>query len=216
MRFVDDKSKNVNWWNRNYGYIGTVLFILFNVIIFVSNYHFEIQEVRVWSEFDLTNIFIAVTNVFEHGSVDHIMHNSLMIIVGGLYVERKTGSLKFLLLILAFSFMGALATSVCAGSLAWRGSSVVWFALWGYILIDYLFSFQKNKRNKTNIILGAVILVIEYLRSGFYDKIGGGIGWTVEPYQLIYNAGHYSGFIVGMIFALTVCLSQIGGYKKEQ
>ena len=151
MKFFDDKSKiNRSWWNKNYFFAGTLLFILVNVILFVSNYRCSLEEVRVWSNFDLTNLFIAFTNIFRHGSWEHILHNVLMIAIGGLYVERKTGTFKYLLLMLGFSFVGGAMTSACANSLAWGGSSVVWFALYGYILIDYLFSFGRTKRNKSS------------------------------------------------------------------
>ena len=216
MKFFDDKSKGkTNWWGKNYFYIGTILFIVLNVILFVTNVRCALQTERVWSEFNLSNLIIAFTNIFRHSSWEHLLHNALMIAVGGLYVERKTGTFNFLWLMLGFSFVGGAMVCAGANSFNWAGSSVVWFALFGYILVDYLFSFQKSKRNKTNIILGAVVLVIEYIRAGFYDKIGGGIGWGIVPYQLIYNAGHYIGFIVGAIFALVVCISQITKSKKE-
>ena len=217
MKFFDDKSKiNNSWYNRNYFFTGTLLFVLINIILFaIGVRHSLVQSNSTWSQFDLTNLFISFTNIFKHYSWDHILHNSLMIFIGGFYVERKIGTFKFLSLLFVFSFVGGSMTSACANSFAWGGSSVVWFALYGYILIDYLFSFVKTKRNKINVALGAIILVIEYIRAGFYDKVGGGIGWGIAPYQLIYNTGHYVGFIVGVIFALTVCFAQVGSAKKE-
>lgn len=216
MKFFDDKSKEeLHWYKRNYFYIGTLLFILLNIILFACSFVPSRTINRVWSEFDLTNLFVSFLNIFGHKSWEHVLHNSLMLAVGGLYVERKTGTFSFLLLILGFSFIGGGMLSACANSFAWRGSSVVWFALWGYILVDYIFSFQKHKRNKTNIILGVIILFIEYIRSGFYDKVGGGIGWSLIPHQLVYNAGHYVGLIVGIIFALIVCLSQFKHSKNN-
>ena len=68
---------------------------------------------------------------------------------------------------------------------------------------------MKVKRNKINIILGAVVLFIEYFASCFFDTIGGGKGFTIIPYQLVCNIGHMIGFIVGVIFALVVCLAQL-------
>ena len=34
MKFFDDKNKNVNKWNRNYFYIGTIIIILINILLF--------------------------------------------------------------------------------------------------------------------------------------------------------------------------------------
>ena len=34
MKFFDDKSKNVKWWNRNYFYAGTIVVVLVNILLF--------------------------------------------------------------------------------------------------------------------------------------------------------------------------------------
>ena len=216
MSFFDDKSKKVTKWNRNYCFLGTILYLAVFWILFALDVNITLKEAKNWSAFNLTNLWISFARVFLHLSFSHILHNSIMIAVGGMFVERKIGTFKCLLLLLAFSFVGGAMTVAGAWSFSWRGSSIVWFALYGYILVDYLFSFQKDRRNKTNIILGAIVLVVEYIRSGFFDNVDGSIGWGIVPYQLIYNVGHYVGFIVGVIFALTVCLTRLEVSKKEQ
>ena len=35
MKFFDDKRKNINWHNRNYFYIGTIIVIVLNILLFV-------------------------------------------------------------------------------------------------------------------------------------------------------------------------------------
>lgn len=34
MKFFDDKSKNLKWYNRNYFYIGTIIVIVLNILLF--------------------------------------------------------------------------------------------------------------------------------------------------------------------------------------
>jgi len=89
------------------------------------------------------------------------------------------------------------------------GNSLIWFALWGFVLVDFFWSLSKKERNKTNIIFGIITLVLEYIRSGFYDKTGGGIGWGFIPHQLIYNSGHYTGFLFGIFLCLVIRITMI-------
>ena len=58
-------------------------------------------------------------------------------------------------------------------------------------------------------IFVVINLFIEYFASCFFDTIGGGKGFNIIPYQLVCNFGHMIGFIVGVVFALVVCLSQL-------
>ena len=34
MKFIDDKSNNLSWWNRNYFYVGTFIFVVINILIY--------------------------------------------------------------------------------------------------------------------------------------------------------------------------------------
>ena len=34
MKFIDDKSKNLKWYNRNYLYLGTLLIVVINIFVF--------------------------------------------------------------------------------------------------------------------------------------------------------------------------------------
>ena len=102
MKFIDDKSKGkVNCWNRNYLYAGTLLFVLVNFMVFLCFGEFlAFNEKRIWSEpLDFNNIFISFCNVFTHFGWEHILFNLLLISIGSLYVERKTGTIKYILLI---------------------------------------------------------------------------------------------------------------------
>ena len=34
MRFIDDKNKKINWWNRNYFFAGTIFISVLFIVIF--------------------------------------------------------------------------------------------------------------------------------------------------------------------------------------
>ena len=33
MKYIDDETKKIRWWNRNYFFAGTVFVVLLNIII---------------------------------------------------------------------------------------------------------------------------------------------------------------------------------------
>ena len=218
MKFVDDKNKKLNWSSRNWFWCVTIVYILTNIIIYASVWSQNLIEKAfqgvTWSKLNgIKYWLINIGNLYTHSSWRHVLHNMLALSFCSFYIERKVGSINTLLIYLGLTFLGAAATGMYWGSY-WHGNSVIWFALWGYVLIDYLFSLRKEVRNKTNIIVGGIVLVLEYIRSGFFDTSSGGIGWGIVPYQLINNAGHYLGFIVGIIFALVINITILQVRKK--
>ena len=218
MKFVDDKDKKLTWANRNWFWCVTIVYILTNIIIFASlgpqNLIENAFDGVTWSKFGgIKYWLINIGNLYTHVTWSHVLHNMLALAIGSFYIERKVGSFNTLLIYLGFTFLGSAVTGMAWGP-HWYGNSVIWFALWGYVLIDYLFSLRKDVRNKTNIIVGAIVLVLEYFRSGFFDTSSGGIGWGIAPYQLINNTGHYLGFIVGIILALIINITIIQVRKK--
>jgi hypothetical protein len=118
----------------------------------------------------------------------------------GFYIERRCGSVYTLSLL-------TLISGLCA--FMEMGQSVIWFFMIGYVVINYLFSLKKSDRSKTNTIVGAIIVALEYFRCCFYDKTGGGIGITFYPYQIIHNTGHCTGFFMGILVALFFEISHI-------
>ena len=196
MRYIDDKNKNLKWWNRNYFWIGTVLYIFVNLMLYmcVSNFYLNRAD---YSEkaYAFVRFFTYFADAHLHGSWEHVLHNMLGYAISAFYIERKMGSVKFI-------GLNLFITAVCAMSGA--GCSVIWFFMIGYALIDYLFSFRKLYRNLANTITGGVVLALEYFRCCFYDKSGGGIGITYYPAQLLENYHHMNGFMVGVATALFV------------
>lgn len=198
MRFVDDSKKQLNWWNRNYFFIGTIIYVVLNLMFYMffirSNYNLSFYN-NFWQ-----TLLTYSQDVHIHNSWSHVLHNMLGYSVCAFYIERKMGSLNFILLNIYITIICAFMQSGC---------SVVWFFMLGYVFIDFLFSFHKHKRNITNIIVGAIVLALEYFRCCFYDMPDGGIGLKALPTQLIDNSAHLKGFIIGFITCLIVQIAQL-------
>lgn len=213
MRFFDDRTKNVKWWNKNYFYVGTIIIIAINILLFAfAGNSWEcivsVENGKWNSAFYFSSILRAFLNSFSHSGWQHVLLNMLCFAGVGLYLERKTGSFGILMLVIVSAFFSSTAVTANYLSIGWHGFSGVNYFLYAYILIDYIFSFQKAKRNITNIILGAIILVLIYLAMCFNGGTNE-FSFAWYPYDLTYNLGHYSSFLAGLIFALTIKIVQI-------
>lgn len=219
LSFFDDKSKGkIKWWNRNYFYAGTIFISLLLIILCAAN-------LNVWRESIIERyaleggsvfgrLFYAFLIKFIYSNWSTVLYNILGFAVAAIYLERKTGTLNFVLLVFGLMFLCS-TTDLVINFYSTFTSSFEWFALWGYVVIDFIFTvFQKDKRNKTNLILGVIVLVLLYFRACFYDKIGGGIGLGWYPHQIIDISSHFVMFMVGLIISLFVQVSLL--VSKEQ
>ena len=196
MKFIDDSKKTLNFWNRNYCFLATILYVTLNIILFVT------CEGGSYKTFDgdLMTILHNLKVGYIHNSWHHVLLNMATFFFLGFYIERKEGTFKLLAIILVCSLVFATIPT---------GHSAMWAFLIGWMLINYLFSFKKDTRNKTNIIVGAVVLVLEIVRCCFYDLPGGGIAITYYPYQIITHLSHFRPFVWGLLVCLLVELSKL-------
>lgn len=204
MKFIDDKSKNVKWWNRNYFYAGTIFIIVLNILIFAFANCWQ-EKVFNYDELSLNNnellfVYYFFGN-FSHGNWQHVLLNMICFAGVGLYLERKTGSFGIIGLVIFAAFFAGNAKITISKNENIVGFSGVNYFLYACIIIDYLFSFRKSQRNKTNIILGAIILALIYLTMCFNGGTTS-FGFEWYPYDLISNSAHSSGFIAGVVFVL--------------
>lgn len=219
MKFFDDKNKNVNWWNRNYFFAGTIFISVLFIVIFaiwgnwgenlLSEMKNEEQNLNI-----LVRYFYSLCLHYNFSNWRTLLFNILGLVVSGFYLERKTGSLNFILLVIG---LGALCSTTDIFPDLYRSisSSFEWFVLSGYILIDYTFSlFQKNK-NITNTIIGAVCIALLYIRLGFYDISGGGIGFSLYPHQILDVVSHFAIFMTGIIVSLIVQIAKFSYAKSK-
>ena len=202
--FLDDKSKKLSWLNRNYYFVTTVFIVLLNIIIYaVYGSNTKGFYVRPnWGKFSVANLFQALVNSYSHSNWQHCLLNMLCFFFAGLYLERKKGSLKFLLFMFVMSLFTAFASCTNDISIFWIGFSGVNYGLYGYIIIEFVFTLlQKDKRYLFNVIAGIVILALIYFAMCFNGGTSK-VSFVWYPYDLLHNLGHASGFVVGLIFGI--------------
>ena len=207
---LDDKSKKITVLNRNYFFVVTVFIVLLNIIVYAvhgSDTGRFYNSPSNWSKFSVNNLFQALVNSYTHFNWQHTLLNMLCFFIAGLYLERKKGSLPFLLFMVIMSLFTAFATCTNDISVWWKGFSAVNFGLYGYIFVEYIFTLcQKGKRYLFNIVCGAVVVALIYFAMCF---CGGTESVTFKwyPYDLLNNLGHASGIIAGLILGIYEQLS---------
>ena len=210
MKFIDTENKKVNKWNRNYFWAVSIVYVILNISIYAifknNNILWQYAENK-WKVFNgFKDLFISIGNLYTHNDWGHVLRNMLAFSISGFYIERKMGSINFLSLILLMSILSSPMVSMYVG-LIWAGSSVIYFAMWGYVIVDYLFNLGKSNRTKTNLIIGGISIFCNYIGSCLKETIIGSN--PLIPIHLIYNAGHYFGFIVGVLVALVISLTNL-------
>ena len=216
MKFVDTENKKVNSYNRNYFWMVSFIYIVLNIVLFAifgnTNILWQFEEVK-WKVFNgFKDLFISIGNLYTHNDWGHVLRNMFAFAISGFYIERKIGSINFALILLLLSITSSPLVSMYVG-LTWAGSSVIYFALWGYVIVDYLFNLSKNTRSKANLIIGGIAIVALYIGSCLTLNIVDTN--IINPIHLIYNAGHYFGFIIGIIVSLIINLT-ILQTKRQQ
>ena len=198
----------------------TVFIVLLNVIVYAvhgSNTGNFGNRYQPWGTFAVGNLFQSLVDSYTHANWQHALLNMLCFFIAGLYIERKKGSLPFLLFMVIMSLFTAFASCTNANHVGAIGFSAVNYGLYGYIFVEYTATLlQREKRYLFNIVCGAVVVALIYFAMCFS---GGTSRVTFEwyPYDLLYNLGHASGIIAGFILGLYEQLSDaILRYKRDK
>lgn len=211
MRIIDDTGKKLTPATRNWFYAVTVLIALANILMFAV-YGSDVPGISHrpgWGTFSVNNLLQALINTFSHANRQHVLLNMLCFVIAGSYLERKMGSLRFLLFMILLCFFMGLAVSANNIGFNWHGFSGANYGLYGYILLDYLFTLARRRtRTLFNIVYGAVIIALIYFAMCFSGGVSH-IGFEWYPYDLLHNLGHASGFAVGLLLGLCLPLSAI-------
>ena len=220
MKFIDSPKKRLAWYSRNYFYIATVAVVVTNIALYAClgnswTFAFGNGSVRWERSFDFQRIWRCFLNNFSHGTWQHALLNMLCFFIAGLYLERKTGSLGLSGLVLSLAVLQGCVCAAAKGDLGFYGFSGVNYALYAYIAIDYLFSFTKSRRNKTDLIFGGIVLALIYLAMCFSGGTAT-VSFKPYPYDLLHNLGHGTGFFCGAIVALLVQLPMAAARRSAK
>ena len=216
---LDDKSKKLTVLNRNYFFAVTVFIVLLNIIVYAvhgsDTGNFLIRNPK-WHSFSVKNLFQALVDSYTHFNWQHTLLNMLCFFIAGLYIERKKGSLPFLLFMVIMSLFTAFASCTNDNGIGAIGFSAVNYGLYGYIFVEYLFTLcQREKRYKFNIVCGAVVVALIYFAMCFCGETES-VAFKWYPYDLLNNLGHASGIVAGLILGLYEQISDlIVKYKKS-
>ena len=195
----------IMWFHRNYFFLGTGAIVLILTALYGfggSDWMNGLARQNAqsnWNDFlNYTNIFRNFLNSFGHLSWLHLLGNVVAFSVMGVYLERKFGTIKLIILILAMAFFTSIATGANHQSSHWMGFSGVNFGLKFFILIDCIFTLcNRDTRNKTNIIFTMIAIV--WIAIIFSVEIDPTFRFRVYDWT---NTGHYSGALAGLVFGL--------------
>ena len=216
--FLNDQSKRLTRLNKNYFFAATLLIVFVNFFLFFFPVVYpSLTDARPeWNTFSVANLFQALLSAYTHSGSQHCALNMLCFLIAGAYLERKQGSLRFLSFVIVLSFFAEFAASTNYISLKHVGFSSVNYALYGYIIIDYIFLlFRKEKRGIFNVVAGAVILGLIYFAMCFSGGTSQ-ISFAWYPYDLLHNIGHASGFFVGILFGLYESISDLVRQSEQK
>lgn len=218
---LDDKTKTLKWWNRNYFYIATIVIALVNIILFAtcgSNWEGQFDPgFTRWSEFfNIAPLWRQFLNNFSHSNWQHCLLNMLCFIICGGWLERRKGSFALTGLVLLMSAVASAFVTAVHGSYASHGFSGVNYALYAYAIIDYIFLFfRKETRSRVNVISGAILMGLIYFASCFDGGVRQ-VSFRIYPYDFLNNVGHYASFVAGLIIAIAVQVVKIfSAYEKK-
>ena len=205
MKYIDDENKLVKWYNCNLFYVCTIIIVLGNILAYVlggKNWNLEYAYIR-WTDFDLYNILVAFLSAFEHSTLQHCLLNCLCFFIAGTYLERKIGSFSLFVLVISLTFICECITDANTHGAGGHGFSGVNYAIYAYIIVDYVFMFIKKKQTRTNIIYGSIIIALICI-SFFFNGGSTKFSFTWYPSDLINNMGHYVSFIVGAVLSILI------------
>ena len=193
--------------NQNCFFVATALIIFINIIVYFltgwSGADFIDTEHEWTSVFYFNGLLRNYLNCFCHLSWQHVILNMLCFLVCGIYYENKIGSLKFFLLIIALSFFTCCVISANnrSNGVGFSGTN---YALYGYIIVNYIYEIVNHRNNKAgDMILGAIIVALIYIAMCFNGGTKN-ISFTWYPFDLINNLGHYTGLLSGVIMWFSV------------
>ena len=220
IKIINDNTKTLKWWNRNYFFIAVILVVLVNIILYAacgSNWQSQFDPgFSAWEElFNISPLWRQFLNNFSHANWQHCLLNMLCFVICGGWLERRKGSFALIGLVILMSVVGSAFVTAVRGSYHYHGFSGVNYALYAYAIVDYIFLFRKETRSCENVTSGSILMGLIYIAACFdggVDKVS----FRIYPYDFLHNVGHYASFVAGLIIAIVVQVVKIfSGFEKK-
>lgn len=201
MKIIDDGTKKLTAWNRNYFFAVTVLITALCITLHAclgSKWSVQMRPYEInrygLAVYKGSRLLYSIYNAFSHANWQHCLLNMLCFFICGCWLERKEGSLKFFIILFIIIVITSLAITSVWGDV-WVGYSGVNYGLYAYTIVDFLFSLKNGKRDKFNTICGSVMMALIYFAMCFNGGVVS-VGFSWYPFDLIHNSAHYVSFIV--------------------
>ena len=198
---AETENKKENVFTKNCFFVCTITLVAAIILLYATGGNDWPHFVHVrgdigWNEAFYFNPTIrAFLNAFAHLNTTHVFFNVTGLFVCGLYLERKTGSIKLLIMILALVFFTSIVSVASTlNAVYWIGFSGVLYLLYAYVTVDYIFSFRFSKKHLKEVIFGTVVLLCIYIGMSF----DGTLSFVWYPYSLIFHEAHLAGFVAGL------------------
>lgn len=221
MKFIDDDTKKIRWWNRNYFFAGTILVVFINILIHAispgSLWYDKWRESGDWySELSFNNLNKQFVSSFIHANWQHVLLNMLCFLICGAWLERRKGTLELLGLVFVMAWVSGAFVGANHLSTYHVGYSGVNYAFYAYAIIDYcVLLFRKTTRTKINVISGGILMALIYFAACF-DGGTQTVSFQWYPYDFMHNMGHYSGFFGGAVVGLALQLTRFIAVKEKK
>lgn len=223
QHFINDKDKELKWYNTNYFYAFT---IVFSLILLLCYFCGNAAITKIAEHNNFWNIYMMT---FDHDGVVHVTFNVIIFVLLSLLLERHFGSFTYFIMMI---FIIPLANITCFatygllyGDGTWSGageSCVNCFLLGLYLVVVaiYVKQYVLSKRAfLTFIPLGIVI----FLMSVDSSVISTPQDFFAHPQMQFMHAftsniaGHLAPFVMGIIVAAliyTILFTNRYIYKK--
>lgn len=217
LSFFDDKTKDLTWRNRNYLFSGTLVVSLITILLFAilgicwPSAIFEPNGAVI----GMRNFWVSLLAPFSFTSWGHLLGCTFIFVICGSYLERKWGTFCYLGILSIVWILGCLCTQTTCDLGISAGSSMMYYGLYAFNLVDLLFSFHKSRRSIGNIIYGVIVLIFAVVMISIYTLDGGAstirfsflTGFSHDP-------AHLSSFIASLIFAFVLYFIVLSRQKK--
>jgi len=133
---LNSKNRRLNWFNRNYFYLTTILMVgLLCLCFFVLHDSLEklVNQNVYWN---------VVLMALRHRDVGHLVGNLIAFIVVSLFLERHYGSFKYFGLIVLAVPLSAVSTFAFSGSWTWAGFSGVNYFMFAVFCLCLILNFK--------------------------------------------------------------------------
>lgn len=210
--FLNDKCKDLKWFNTNFCYITT---ITFSLVLIICYFCFLPQIDSIATTNNFWNIYLMS---FSHSGIVHLIFNVIMFILLSLLLERHFGSFTYfimLILIIPLANITYFAVGVLRSPndmTPWSGcgESCVNSFLMGMYLIVIFSHFKQYFLSKRIFLTLIPYILCIFFFSVDSSKISSPSEFFAHPSMTFMHAfrhnisGHFAPFIVGLVVSLLI------------